>query len=119
MAAKTMKKETAALLGSLGASFLVASCCLAPTVFVLFGVSVGALGWFTPLEPYRPWFIAGGAAALSLAGWWAWRDDKSEDCDEACAPDGASKRKTKRFVIGASVIYAVALAYPVVLERLL
>ena len=114
-----MKKETAALWGSLGASFLVASCCLAPTIFVLFGVSIGALGWFTALEPYRPWFMAAGAVALLLAARWAWREDEQADCDEECAPDGSAKRQTKRFVIGASVFYAVAVAYPVVLERLL
>lgn len=114
-----MKKETAALLGSLGASFLVASCCLAPTIFVLFGVSIGALGGFASLEPYRLWFMAGGAIALALAGWWVWRRDVPEDCDEECAPDGASKRNTKRFVIGALVVYVVAVVYPAILERLL
>lgn len=117
--AKKMKRETAALWGSLGASFLVASCCLAPTIFVLFGVSFGALGWFTALEPYRPWFMAGGAVALSLAAWWAWRDDGRNQCDEGCAPDAAARRQTKRFVVGASVLYVISVAYPVVLERLL
>ena len=37
-----MRKETLATSGVLGLSVLIASCCIGSTLFLLFGVSVGA-----------------------------------------------------------------------------
>ena len=39
-----MRKEMLATGGAIGASLAIASCCVAPTLFLLFGVSVGSLG---------------------------------------------------------------------------
>jgi mercuric ion transport protein len=58
-----MRRETLAAGGAIGAAVLIASCCLAPTLFLLLGVSVGALSTASALEPYRPIFIAFGGAA--------------------------------------------------------
>ena len=65
--------ETLATGGEIGASLLIASCCVAPTLFLLFGISAGGLGMLAVLEPYRPIFMALGGAALAYAGWRSFR----------------------------------------------
>ena len=60
-------------LGSVGAllsAALVASCCLGPVLFLLFGASIGALSALGALEPYRPYFIT---AALGFWGYGFYR----------------------------------------------
>src|SRR5262249_57654622 len=53
--------------GSIIASLLVSRCCLGPTVYVLFGVSVSGLSVLAPLEPYRPLFMMVAVALLGSA----------------------------------------------------
>lgn len=117
-----MKRENLAAGGAIGASLLIASCCLAPTVFLLFGVSIGALGMLTRLEPYRPLFIAAGGLALLYAGWRAWRPGavrEAGECGEVCAPDSPSRRQMRWLVASAMVLYGLAIAYPYALGALL
>ncbi len=116
-----MKKEDLATGGVLGLSVLIASCCIGPTLFLLFGVSVGALGAFSMLEPYQPIFIGAGLFALAFAGHRIFREPSTgEDCaDDACAPDSRSRRFTRRFFFVAVVLFAGAAAYPYVLNALL
>ncbi len=116
-----MKKETLATGGVLGLSFLIASCCIGPTLFLLLGVSVGALGVFSVLEPYQPYFIGAGVLALAFAGHRIFRPAEMDtDCgDDACAPDSRSRRFTRRFFIVAVVLFMGAAAYPYVLNALL
>jgi mercuric ion transport protein len=116
-----MKKETLATGGVLGLSFLIASCCIGPTLFLLLGVSVSVLGVFSGLEPYQPYFIGAGVLALGFAGHRIFRPAKLDtDCaDGACAPDSRSRRFTRRFFVMAVVLFAVAAAYPYVLNTLL
>ncbi len=116
-----MKKETLATGGALGLSVLIASCCIGPTLFLLFGVSVGALGMFSVLEPYQPYFIGAGVLALGFAGHRIFRPAEMDtDCgDDACAPDSRSRRSTRRVFIVAVVLFMGAAAYPYVLNVLL
>ena len=116
-----MKQETLAAGGVLGLSFLIASCCIGPTLFLLLGVSVGALGVFSVLEPYQPYLIGAGVLALGFAGYQIFRPAEVDaDCgDDACAPDSRSRQFTRRFFIVAVVLFAVAAAYPYVLNALL
>lgn len=114
-----MKRETLATGGVLGLSVLIASCCLAPALFLLFGVSVSALGSLSVFEPYRPYFIAGGGALLLYAGTRIFRPVSAEvaaECtDDACAPRSPSRRLTRALFLAASAVYVVAIVYPNVL----
>ena len=118
-----MKRESLAVGGAIGASLLIASCCVAPALFLLFGISVGALGMLSILEPYRPIFIGIGGAALLYAGWHAWRParlDSAEACvDESCAPNSSRRRRTRQLVTFAVILYGLAIAYPYALAALL
>ena len=51
--------------GGMISALLVSSCCIAPLVFVLLGVSGAWIGSLTALEPYRAYFAA---AALLFIG---------------------------------------------------
>ncbi len=116
-----MKKETLATGGAIGLSVVIASCCIAPTLFLVFGVSIGALGTLSALEPYQPYFIGAGILALGFAGHQIFRSGDIEgDCgNDGCAPDSRSRRLTRRFFIVAVVLFMGAATYPYVLNALL
>jgi mercuric ion transport protein len=113
-----MRKETLAAGSGIGASLLVASCCLAPTLFLLFGASVGGLAALASLEPYRPLFIALGGLSLLYAGWRLHAGESRSDdtaCPEAgCAPEAPARRRTRRLFVFAVILYGAAIAYPYV-----
>ncbi len=113
-----MKKEDVASGVAIGASLLIGSCCLAPTLFLLFGASAGMLGAFSALEPHRPVFIALFLAALLYAGV-RLHQSRVECEDTTCAPDALSRRRARRLFMAAVVIFAVATAYPIVLNWVL
>lgn len=114
-----MKRETLATGGILGLSVLIASCCLGPALFLLFGVSVGALGALAVFEPYRPLFITLGGALLVYAGWRIFRPVPAEvaaDCpDDACAPGSPSRRRNRALFVAAAAVYVLAIVYPEIL----
>jgi len=116
-----VKKETLATGGVFGLSVLIASCCIGPALFLLFGVSVGAVSALTVLEPYQPYFIGAGALALGFAGYQIFRPAEADaDCtDDACAPDGRSRRFARRLFVAAALLFAVAIAYPYFLNAIL
>ena len=112
------RREKLALGGVLGLSALIASCCLGPALFLLFGVSVGALGALSALEPLRPLLIAAGGALLAWAGWRLHRPAAAAAgacSDEACAPEAPGPRRLRRFYWLTVALYATAVAYPYVL----
>ena len=118
-----MKRETLATGGLLGVSVLIASCCIGPTLVLLFGVSISALGTLSVLEPFRPMLIAVGGGLLAYAGLRIYRRPAAlgpDPCpDDACAPGPASRRLPRWLLGGAIVCYTVATLYPYVLEALL
>jgi len=117
-----MKREALATGGALGLSVLIASCCLGPALFLLFGVSVGALGWFSIFEPLRPYLIALGGVLLLYAGLRIHRTPQripEVECGNgACAPGSRSRRLSRGLFWIVSGIYIVAVAYPAVVEAL-
>lgn len=109
-----MRKELASSLGSLVPSFLVSACCLGPTLYVLFGVSVGGLSIFTSLEPYRPAFMLVAVGLLGYAFHRLYIRPPQFDCVE----DGRSALRTSRVLFWiASLVFVVAALYPVVLPH--
>ncbi len=119
-----MKKETLATGSAIGLSVLIASCCIAPTLFLVFGVSIGALGALSalqPYQPYQPYFIGAGVLALGVAGHRIFRSaDIDTNCeDTTCAPDSGSRRFTRRLFFVAIALFAASIAYPYFLNSVL
>lgn len=64
-----MNKENISSLGTILASFLAASCCIGPAIFIVFGTSIGILGKLSFLEPIRPYLLGAGFFMLSFPFW--------------------------------------------------
>ena len=115
-----MKRETLATGSAIGFSVLIASCCIAPTLFLFFGVSIGALGALSALVPYQPYFVGAGVLSLGIAGHRIFRASDDADCgDDACATDSRSRQFTRRLFIVAVALFGAAIVYPYVLNIVL
>ncbi len=103
--------------GTLASATLVASCCLGPVIFLLFGGTFGALSAFRVLAPYRGWFIA---AALSFWGYGFHRlylrrpVTSGATCDAACERPWRSARVLLWAALG---VLGVAITYPAFAAR--
>ncbi len=102
-----------AVAGALAAAGLVAACCLGPTLFVIFGVSIASLGALGALEPYRWLFLVAGLACWSVA--YRLRRRATAACaDETCGtPTG--RRLSGILLWGSLAALIVAAIYPYVI----
>ena len=98
--------------GTLVAAGLVAACCLGPTLFVVFGLSIASLGALGALEPYRWLFFSAGLAC------WAVAYRQRRRATAACAEDTCGTPTSRRFsglLLWASLgALLVAAVYPYV-----
>jgi mercuric ion transport protein len=95
------------------AAILASTCCLGPLVLVALGLSGAWIGNLTPLEPYRPFFIASALVALFFAGRRIFRPAHACEPGEACAVPRT--RRVYKILFGiVSALVLVALAYPYV-----
>ncbi len=53
-------KDHLATAGTLASAALIASCCVGPVLFLVFGTTIGALSSLSILEPYRAYFMSAG-----------------------------------------------------------
>lgn len=83
-----MKTENLSSLGTVVASFLAASCCIGPAIFVVFGTSIGMLGKLTFLEAYRPYSLVAAFGMLGFSFWKLFL--KRTDC--ACEADRRTRK---------------------------
>ena len=115
-----MNKESLATGGAFAASFLIGSCCIVPTLFLIFGVSVGALGVLSALQPFQPIFIVVGFVALSYAGLRIYRGSRDPECDSgSCDSQSRNRRRLRRFFPAAVLFFVAAISYPYILHALL
>ncbi len=115
-----MNKESLATGGAIAASFLIGSCCIVPTLFLVFGVSVGTIGVLAALEPFQPIFIVVGFGALSYAGLRIFRESPGQECDsESCDPQSRNRRLLRRLFPVAVLFFVAAISYPYILNAVL
>jgi mercuric ion transport protein len=96
-------------------SFLAASCCLGPALFVVFGLSLGGMGFLRVLEPFRWWFLGGAYLAISYS-FYRLYFRKKPDC--ACEEPSWSRRLSLLITWIALLLLVVATFYPFALEKL-
>jgi mercuric ion transport protein len=104
-----------AAMGTLVAGGLVAACCLGPTLFVLFGVSLTGLSALGALEPYRPLFLLAGMGSWALA--YRQRRQATAACAEDACGTPVSRRLSGVLLWGSLVALVIAAGYPYAVAR--
>ena len=99
----------AAALGAVVGGVAAMSCCVAPLVFVLAGISGAWIANLTALSPYQPIFVAVALVSIGYGHLAAYRARK------ACAVGGACARPVPRRLVDAglwtgTVMVAIAIA---------
>jgi mercuric ion transport protein len=106
-----MKTENISSMGTILTSFLAASCCIGPAIFVIFGTSASFMSGFTILEPLRPYLLG---AAILLFGFSFWRLYlKKPDC--SCDEDFRARKIAR----GIFWVGAVAFVFSASFQRVL
>lgn len=100
-----MKQHGLWMLTAFISAVLSASCCLIPTLFVIFGISFAGLSEMDALIEYRWIFSFLTLGLLAAAGWMVF---KPQTCSTGCS---AKKRSLKTF-LGVSVVILMILFYP-------
>ncbi len=105
-------KDHIATAGTLASAALIASCCVGPVLFLVFGTTIGVLSSLSVLEPYRAYFIAVGC------GFWGYGFYRlylrkpvaadGADCAEACERP-SSRARALLWVGFAILLLAIAL----------
>ncbi len=108
-----MKEMISGLFGTI-ASLLAASCCIGPTLFVVFGVSAGGLGYLTVLEPYRPIFLTIGYVAVAYSFYKLYIKDPKCACEEP----RRIKKLSKGITWTALFLLIFATVYPYVFVKI-
>ena len=106
-----MKKENISSAGTLVASILAAVCCIGPAIALVTGASMGVLGTFMVLDPYRPWLLGAGAVMLAYSFFKLYL--RKSAC--ACEADLRARRVARLLFWFAASLFLVALSYQQVL----
>jgi mercuric ion transport protein len=102
-----------ASIGSVLAAIAASSCCVIPLVLFTLGVSGAWISHLTALAPYQPLFVALTLAFLAWGFWMVYRRPKIVCTEDYCARP-ISERIAKTGLWVATVLIAIALAFPYV-----
>ncbi len=119
-----MREAVGSLLGAV-ASFLAASCCVGPTLFVVFGVSAGSLSFLSVLEPYRWYFLGVAYIAVGYSLYKLYLRNlvrekllKKPAVECACEEPSWTRKLSKGITWFAFVLLVFATFYPYVLLKI-
>ncbi len=104
-----MDKNKLSSTGAVVSAIVASLCCIGPVAVALIGV--GSIGAFAVFEAYRPYLIGLTAMLLGLAFYLSYRKREVLCEDGTCKLESAGKWN-KRSVWLATVVAAVALAFP-------
>lgn len=100
-----MKQHALWMFGAFISAVLSASCCLIPTLFIIFGISFAGLSEMDALIDYR-WVFSFMTLGLLAAG--GWMVFKPQMCSSGCA----TKKRSLKTYFGVSVVILMILFYP-------
>lgn len=114
------KRTVLASISALIPSFLVASCCLGPAIFILTGVSIGWLSGFTRLSAYKPYFIGIALLVLSYPFYQLYLKRPAIECDCETDPQKIRFKRINKILFWTSIaILFIAIIYPYILNSIL
>lgn len=109
-----MKAENASSLGTIAASFIAASCCIGPAIFVLFGTTAGVFGGLPALEPLRPYLLGLALLLLSFSFWKLFL--KKPDC--RCREDLRVRKIARAIFWAGAVAFVFSASFQTVLIQI-
>jgi mercuric ion transport protein len=77
-----MKPENISTTGTIVASFLAASCCIGPAVFIIFGTSASFLGNLSFMESLRPYLLGVAVLLFGFSFWKLYLKKLDCSCEE-------------------------------------
>lgn len=95
--------------GGIIGALLASSCCIAPLVLLLLGVSGAWIGNLTALEPFKPYFAAAALAFIGLGFWQVYFRSPATCPDDAYCARPRSSILTKTALWIATALIALAL----------
>nr|WP_313912333.1 mercuric transporter MerT family protein [Sphingopyxis sp. SE2] len=97
--------------GGIVGAIIASSCCVAPLVLVMLGVSGAWIGNLTALEPYKLYFAAVTLAFIGLGFWHVYFRARSEcEEDSYCArPRSSIVTKTVLWIATALIVLALSI----------
>ena len=106
-----MKNENISSMGTILTSFLAASCCIGPAIFVIFGTSASFMSTFAFLEPLRAYLLG---AAILLLGFSFWKLYlKKQDC--RCKEDFKARKIARGIFWVGTVVFVISASFQSVL----
>lgn len=98
------------------AALLASSCCVAPLVLALVGISGAWIGQLRRVEPYSPWLMGVALGALAVAAWSLYRRPRAggAECalDDPSSSCGPLRRTARRWFWFVAVLTLVPLVVP-------
>lgn len=91
--------------GSVTAAFLATSCCIGPMLFLVFGISVGSLGFLKFFTPYQLPLSLLAAAIIAVLWYRHLREAKTVCASSLCA-------RYRRYLVAATLVVLFFITYP-------
>ena len=101
----THRAESAAKLGTVVSAIVASSCCWAPPLLLLFGVS--SVGMVAALEAYRPILMVVTFSFLGAAFYFTYRPRRSASEQEDCCAPAASGRRFNMMSMNKIMLWCV------------
>lgn len=98
---------------------LASSCCIAPLVLFLLGISGAWISSLTVLEPYQPLFIAITLGFLGGGFWMVYFKPKKQCIGGSYCSKPQSGKLLKSLLWGSTGLIGIAIAFPYVAPWLL
>ncbi len=111
---KSEKRFYALIFGAVVSAFLASTCCLAPLLFLLFGVSVSSLSFLQIFAPYHGYFSAFAFFVIL----YLWYDYFRKRHTAACCSTRLCKYHL-HYLLGGTLFVALFVSYPYWVDKIL
>ncbi len=103
-----MKEKGLYATGGLFGAVLASTCCIAPFVFLLLGISGAWISYLTALAPYQPIFLVISLGLLGVGFWKVYRRPKGNYNEGSSCATSQSDRVIKVALWAATLLIVAA-----------